>query len=816
MDITGTGMIRNDRVNQLLTISDGKGRTALTVNYNGKCVVGEAWVKGRQVLSPAGAYCAVRTADKVWHTTRALAASPTVRVKSNAATISNIRYGGEITLVETWTFTANRDSISWNISRNYQQGGILSDTGFPVWDFADINTWTGALLDHGGVAWMRLLDSDWRTLGTHSGTVTFWDGKSDSCMRIAPSADINVCVANRFTRQADGRLTFCNEAADEKMKSRYNLENFRDNAEDVWKDFHVSAGIISCNYDISSFDYSRVYDIGTLKGLDGAAVREMSNTIARYGVIDSRHAGLNGWMSGYVCLHEPFLGKVAAAVADCDYTDGVKNSYSFYKDHAVLEDGRVLSRFKGTNEDAQPGTYTKDGFYEAQWGTLLDSQPGYVIVVSDIFNLTADTSWAYSQKGTCERVLDYMLARDVDGDGLMEMENSFARDGKSSDWIDVAWAAYKNALVNAEMYGALSLWADIEEVLGDGTRAGTYRAKAEKLKACFNRTLEQGGFWDPENSLYIYWRDADNSVHGQNTVMPVQFAAIGYGVCDDQARINAILNEVEADMRAEKLFSWPLCLTSFAPGEYISDHFPEYENGDIFLGWNELGLRSYVKYDTGLAVQYVKNVIDKYASDGLVAQRYFRESQTATGGDILANNYMTIAGLYSSIYGVQPHYNRLRLEPHITPELNGTVLKYPLRGQQYVIRLFSQNNYGISVNGFTVNDGKAFGVHPDGPDQISYFYGGQKNKSMSLTRSNSALLNMDFTNWRPDSEVWTETSSADITVTHTVSQLLPHSSYILYADGTPTDRLTSDGAGSLSFSCDLKASIRYSFSLKCN
>ena len=47
-------------------------------------------------------------------------------------------------------------------------------------------------------------------------------------------------------------------------------------------------------------------------------------------------------------------------------------------------------------------------------------------------------------------------------------------DAKGSDWIDVIWASFENAFVNAELYYALTLWSDIESQLGDSVAAQYY------------------------------------------------------------------------------------------------------------------------------------------------------------------------------------------------------------------------------------------------------------------------------------------------------------------------------------------------------
>src|SRR5262249_9694001 len=49
--------------------------------------------------------------------------------------------------------------------------------------------------------------------------------------------------------------------------------------------------------------------------------------------------------------------------------------------------------------------------------------------------------------------------------------------------------------------------------------------------SAFNRPIAEGGFWNPERNWYVYWREADNSIHGDNLVTPVNFAAVAYGLC---------------------------------------------------------------------------------------------------------------------------------------------------------------------------------------------------------------------------------------------------------------------------------------------
>src|SRR4029450_9423323 len=123
-----------------------------------------------------------------------------------------------------------------------------------------------------------------------------------------------------------------------------------------------------------------------------------------------------------------------------------------------------------------------------------------------------------SRRGSCRAALEYMLKRDSDHDGLVEVIPQSLKEEKASDWIDIVWASHENALVNAEMFEALNQWSGLEALMGGASRAGRYREAAQKLKAAFNKPVGDGGFWNPDRRWYVHWREADGSVHGDNLV----------------------------------------------------------------------------------------------------------------------------------------------------------------------------------------------------------------------------------------------------------------------------------------------------------
>src|SRR5690606_18934412 len=113
-----------------------------------------------------------------------------------------------------------------------------------------------------------------------------------------------------------------------------------------------------------------------------------------------------------------------------------------------------------------PGTYNaKTGYYEAKWGYTIDSQTGYIINTSELFALNGDKNWLRTHQESCEKALDWLIRRDSDHNGIFEMMNNNIAEEKASDWLDIVWASYENAFVNAQLYEALMLWSDCERVL---------------------------------------------------------------------------------------------------------------------------------------------------------------------------------------------------------------------------------------------------------------------------------------------------------------------------------------------------------------
>jgi Bacterial alpha-L-rhamnosidase 6 hairpin glycosidase domain len=796
--------INNDKQQQ--AVSFGNSKLKFVLNYNHRCVVSYLEVNGQKVIDGTnGIYSEIQTSDKTFSTLQ-LAAPPAVAVVGNNITISGIAYGDDkIQINETWEFLVSDPTVKFFITRNCPKETEIESASFPQMEFNSINTWDGAFQGFGGIAWFYLFNEKLCTYGDHTNEASFWSSETNNGLNITVDAP-GKQVAMKYTRTKDETLAYSIAVSEKEMTPRYDSgthrRRFIRKKTNVWAPFKILAGTVSESISFSYFDYAEKYGRGKFNGVNGKQVTAVLNTIARMGVIDAKHFGGNSWHTPYgpICLHEQYIAQMGIGIDDSHYLNGYKECLDFYRDNAIKPNGRVWPRWAYTNEDAMPGQFTDKGFYEAQWGYLLDSNPDFVTNVSELYEQTGDKTWVKKQQAACEEALEYLLKRDTNGNHLVEMINDNHTEKKSSDWIDIIWASFENAFVNAKLYHALQLWSGIEQQLGNKQKATYYADYAAKLKNSFNKRTHDGGFWDDEKGYYDYWRDKDNSIHGDNLVTPVNFMAIAYGICEDATRRNSILDQIETEMQKEHLFFWPISMFPYKRDEGLDYQFPfpYYENGDIFLSWGSIAVKAYASYKPELALHYVKNILRQDSIDGLAFQRYSRKKQDGQGDDILSGNSLAVVGLYQGIYGFNPMYNRFYLNPHITEEISGSRLNYNYRGERLIMGL-DTNLYSISNKQFTVGAKNDFGFFST-KNVVMYFDKNDDQFSLKATLSNLKHLDLTIIKRNTKEFVWKQSSNDGAeSIIYTINNLTPGAFYAIYSDNILMKRTKADIEGQLTF-----------------
>lgn len=778
-----------------ITISTPDKNLSIVIDYSSGYVIRQLKIKGQNVLSPAGIYTGIKTKDGAFLLNGKI---NNIRLAKDNGIIklSGLKYGsGSVTVAETWQFRLVGNKIRWNITRDYNNNADLEEMAMPQYNFTNLSVWKGGILDNGGMVWCKYLKQVNDTYGVHTGGVTFWNAESGNALRISTKTDKGYSIATKYSHSPNNEFTCTQYVTDSPLDQRYNLSRFVSGKADVFAPFKIKKGIVKLEVDLEYVDYFKTYSRGTLPGIDAVAVRELLNTTGRYGVVDNNLIGANGWVSNWKCLHEPFFAQIGMAVDDKNYTKNMSSTLDQERDEAVLPSGRVLSRWHNVPGDEIAGTYNaKTGYYEAMWGYTIDSQPDFVINTSEQFDLNGNTKWLRAHQTTCEKALDWLIKRDANHNGIFEMMNNNIAEKKGSDWLDIVWASYENSFVNAQMYEALTLWANCEKVLGDHEKSTYYTAVAKRLKDAFNKPIAEGGFWSPEKKQYVYWRDDDGSIHGDNLVTPVNFAAIAFGLCDDPQRIAQILDQIETRAVKENLFHWPLCFDSFRQEEVSGGNwpFPRYENGDIFPTWGYLGIRAYVNYDKGIALKYINNILKQYKKDGLSSQRYDRVTQTGQGDDILAGISTTVTALYRDIYGVRPKWNRMGIEPNLSPSLNGTAFSYTLRDTVYQLKL-SVNDYTMSTTGFSIKSKDGFGASKSG-SVLTFYPGNTDAMPLQVNAGSKKRIAVQINSWKPNAFSWTM-ASAD-SYWFTIRGLQPNVNYKVGINNGAKN-IRSDSSGNL-------------------
>lgn len=725
--------IEHNRAKKLIRIATPDAKLSITIDYAQGCMIKKLDLNGKNKLSRIGAYTGFRIKDEELSS---LALLQKVRVSehANAITLEGIRFGnGDLNVTETWNFRVDDNRILWEISRDYNQDARIEELWLPKWSFSDLSTWKGGIFDNGGMVWCKYLKQENDTYGVHTAGVTLWNEHSRDALRIKVGTTEGQKLAAKYSHGENGTLVVTQSVSEKPLQQRYHLSRFVSQKADVFAPMEVKKGAVKIQLELQYVDYTQEYTRGVLPGINAKVVRELLNTTGRYGVVDNNIVGANGWLTNWKCLHEPFFAQIGMALNDSNYVKNMSSTLDQERDQAMLPDGRVLSRWHNKSGDEIPGTYnTETGYYEAMWGYTIDSQTSYVINTVEQFALNGNVDWLRGHQSSCEKALNWLIKRDSNANGIFEMMNDGVADQTASDWLDIVWASFENAFVNAQLYEALISWSACERTLGNPQKADYYAGVGKKLKEAFNKPVEEGGFWLPAKKQYVYWRDRDGSVHGDNLVTPVNFAAIAFGICDDPDRIALILDQIEERSVAEKLFHWPLCFDSFKREE-VSDAnwpFPKYENGDIFPTWGYLGVRAYAKYDKNLALKYVRNILEQYKKDGLSSQRYSRTTQLGLGDDILAGICTSVTALYRDIYGIRPQWNRMGLEPHMIASLNGTKFSYVLRGTIYHVEL-REDDYQLSSDGFSVRSNSAFGAMKKG-DVLCFYPHNREEMTLTL------------------------------------------------------------------------------------
>jgi hypothetical protein len=140
-------------------------------------------------------------------------------------------------------------------------------------------------------------------------------------------------------------------------------------------------------------------------------------------------------------------------------------------------------------------------------------------------------------------------------------------------------------------------------------------------------------------------------------------------------------------------------------------------------------------------------------------------------------------------------YNRLYLEPHITPELAGTELRYKYQGKNLLISL-DNDTYSIACKGYKITSKERFGFNMDG-GQLSYFNRHSANAALQV--KSAQPIELSIKQWENGKLEWVQSVSkvTGAMLTYTIHQLKPNADYLLSVSQKSPQKFKSDAKGNL-------------------
>lgn len=213
--------------------------------------------------------------------------------------------------------------------------------------------------------------------------------------------------------------------------------------------------------------------------------------------------------------------------------------------------------------------------------------------------------WFRRNRAALVRELNGMLARDVDGDGLIESTIRLGNSGEhqwSTAWADVISIGWKDAWANAVAYELWQLWEPELRVLGDHDLAARVGDARERLRDAYLPT-----FLNPETGLIAGWRSRDGRLHDH-----------GYSVVNGAAASTDLLSVTQARTVMQNLVqAWEaIGLVDFRNGIPLNLwRVPESDIGGVIFG---LPLGSYQQ--GGYSHHGARVIVDALDRVGMTAQ----------------------------------------------------------------------------------------------------------------------------------------------------------------------------------------------------
>lgn len=220
--------------------------------------------------------------------------------------------------------------------------------------------------------------------------------------------------------------------------------------------------------------------------------------------------------------------------------------------------------------------------WETPW-TTTDSYPSLVLAACVCAEAAKDSDWPRANYGKLLGWARAMMARDTDGDGLIEYPSTGnygdrpKRERRPANWWDTINFGHEDAYSNALIYHAARRFAALARSLGKEADAADFEARADRLRASY-----APGFLNPETGLIAGWRSADGQLHDYGFTF-VSGAAVTFGLLHG-AQANAVMDRLLAKMTEVGYTNFaiglPGNLLPIRKGDYVNQNEPPEKYGE--------------------------------------------------------------------------------------------------------------------------------------------------------------------------------------------------------------------------------------------
>lgn len=722
-----TPTIANDTVNKVVTITGS--RYVLTFDYASQAVISSLKDNGIETLdttsSPRQGIYSAAYVGSTWYTTQTLAASPTVTVSGNVVTAALLTAIAS----ETWTFTATDADVSFALSRTYNGAATLVHQGTPMLNFApdvfDTIRWPadggsfpvdGSLLNDNAGNWLANGAKYNANVRSSQEQTSFTLLNRPNQLALAVSGSTNhggvsrgaAIELSRSTTNTghDLRLALVTSAAGLAYASGTSFGYSNDNTGNglngmtrqdgggIFSPVAVASGQTdTTTLTFTPAAWSGYYDLGTLKGIDGAELSALINDYARF-MMQNPTRGASTEQSVVQAEVPPlemhWIAQLLELFPDSAAINAVKAGLSDIANNLVnLSTGSVSC--------CRPGTIdTWQGKY------YYDQAPGFIIGVADVFRLSGDTTWLNGIAPEVRSALNHEISTDTDATTHLVLEAHTT--GASTTYQNNYWESSNgqyDGYTTALLYEALTKWSSIEsDVLGNSTNANYYSSIAGTIKANFNLPLSSGGLWSATTSTFFYGSGNPDALY-----LPVNAEVLKTDLASP-ARRQAIVQAIENQdangnydmhpMNTVDLFTaGQTAPTGSRTATKSGENGGWYgaPDGDFYAGLPTL-------HDPQLINSYVSSLLDRYGTDGFYGGSAWDRNNWLLPVDSpqwFPTTAMPAWGLYHYQYGFQPADTDLVLAPFISPNEVGSTVKWTWRGQPMSVTYNGQISFTVAA-----------------------------------------------------------------------------------------------------------------------